>query len=105
MIQIGKRNVKPKVYSILVLTGVLFLFLTFFVRPGGQSSMRTVCVLFFLYFFLTFILLVRAFIHQLEYNLYSYNVIYYAGFAVFMLFVLVTDIVVTLPTILKIFSV
>ncbi len=74
---------KPKIYDIAVLTAVFAALLAAVYLLGGEESMRLGCLLLALYFLTVAVLLVRAFFRQLRYNLYSYNTIFYFGFALF----------------------
>ena len=87
------RNIKPNLYPILALTLGLFLAViilsVFGMVDGHPLSMS---ILGIVYCILVLILLIRAFFQQLEYNPYSYNTIYYSGFAFYGFFVLVTHL-------------
>ncbi|MBO6052796.1 MAG: hypothetical protein J6Q17_03580, partial [Clostridia bacterium] len=89
------RDKKPKLYDILILT------LLFALIAGATALLKlkiapaAVCAAFDGYFLLVFLMLVFAFVRQIEYNPYSYNTIFYMGFALFDLFVLVFFVVLT----------
>lgn len=87
------RDKKPNVWSIAVLSavtvGVLALLLT-----RERVSFTAVSVAVSLYLVLTIVFLVIAFVRQLQYNPYSYNTIYYAGFALFTLVALIAEAVI-----------
>ena len=86
--QFGVRENKPKLYNALLLTAIMAIFfaVNHFVRLISSKSM---IVLFVVYFLLMFVILLIAFFHQLQYNFYSYNTIFYVGFAIFDLFLLI----------------
>ena len=82
---------KPKVWNIAILS--LITVAVLLVMLSGQTpDLSAIAVIFSLYLLAVIVLLIRAFIRQLRYNPYSYNSIYYAGFALFVLAVLVFQI-------------
>ena len=78
---------KPKVYHIAVLSAAMLAALILLFAFGGEKQLRFSCLLLFLFFLVTGALLIRAFRLQLRYNLYSYNTIFYFGFALFSFFI------------------
>ena len=87
------RQKKPKLWNAAVLTAAVFAAVVLLLLQGAEQNALTVSVLLSVYFALLLVLLVRAFFGQLEYNPYSYNTIIYMGFALFLLSVCVTQIV------------
>lgn len=83
---------KPKVWDIAVLTGIVLLIIMFVMVRNRDSSARTVCIILAVYYTCAVFMLIYAFFRQLRYNMYSYNTIYYMGFALFVLFVAASDI-------------
>lgn len=83
---------KPKVWDIAVLTGAVLLVIMLVMARNGDSGARAVCIILAVYFVCAISMLIYAFFRQLRYNMYSYNTIYYMGFALFVLFVLASDI-------------
>ena len=87
------RNKKPKLFHLLLLAaaaGAAVLLLSL----GGQGSRAVpICAVTAAFCLTALFALLRAWRGQLEYNPYSYNTIYYMGFAFFTLSVLVTNIV------------
>jgi vancomycin permeability regulator SanA len=86
-------NKKPKLFHLLPLAaaaGAAVLLLSL-----GSRSDRAVpiCAVTSLFCLVTIFALLRAWRGQLRYNPYSYNTIYYMGFALFTLSVLVTNVV------------
>lgn len=84
---------KPKLWNIAAASAaaaaaaaVLFL-----VNPAGRDLLLGILLIVYLAVVIAF--LVRGFFRQIRYNPYSYNVIYYSGFAVFLLSILITHIV------------
>ena len=97
MIRFDTRNKKPKVWNIAILT-LLTAVLTAVLVGMEVTSLRAVEGVLCLYLLLTVAFLLRAFVRQLEYNPYSYNTIMYTGFALFVVFVLIVDTVLTVRT-------
>ena len=77
------RDKKPKVWNIAVLTGIEALFLAAALFSGAEDRAAEISISFIVYFALVIALLIRGFFRQLQYNPYSYNTIYYSGFAIF----------------------
>ena len=87
------RDRKPKLWNIAVLTGIAagILALMIFAEAGAVAVILVIDA----YLLTSLLLLMRGFFGQIEYNPYSYNTIYYMGFALFVLSVLVTHIILT----------
>ena len=86
---------KPKLYDVLIVGAlVLAAVITLSAVGKGRYALPSVLILdaFFIY---AIVRLVIAFIGQLRYNPYSYNTIYYAGFALFLASVLVAHLLLT----------
>lgn len=83
-------NKKPKLYDLAVLTAIFAAAAAAFLAFGKENKAVPICVAALVYLILAVVLLVRAFIGQLHYNPYSYNTIYYIGFALFLLSVAIT---------------
>ena len=83
---------KPKVWDIAVLTGIVLTIIMFVMARNRDSGARAVSIILSVYFVSAFFMLIYAFLRQLRYNMYSYNTIYYMGFALFVLFVLASNI-------------
>ena len=91
MIRFDTIDTKPKLYSIINATIVMVAFLIIFII-GKQDI--AICLLLMAYMLVVMFLLGRAFIRQLQYNPYSYNTIYYAGFFMFVFFVFLTQLLI-----------
>ena len=79
---------KPKVWSIAVLSVVFAAALAVLLtRP--QFSVPAIAWLIRIYLAAVIVLLLRAFLGQLRYNPYSYNTLYYIGFALYLLSTLI----------------
>ena len=95
---------KPKLYGLLIfsalcaaLSAVLYLFRDKMGRFGAVN----LAVLLALYFLGALVFLVSALDRQLKYNPYSYNTIYYFGFALFDLSLLVPQAVLAVRTVAR----
>lgn len=88
------RDKKPALYNILVLTVLIVIFfIVMYLRKDPQVALCSMVL--DAYFVIVEVLLIVALIKQLQYNPYSYNTIYYSGFALFILFVLILEISLT----------
>ena len=84
---------KPKLYILIPLTVIAAGVVAALCLTGAQEHSIAICSVSLAYLVLADITLVRAFIRQLRYNPYSYNTIYYIGFALFVFSIIVTDAV------------
>ena len=99
MLKLDTRTKKPKIYSIAALSLVTALIMGFFMYgPYDQNGLIAGAV-FAMYLMTVIVLLIDAFFKQIQYNLYSYNTIYYMGFALFVLVLLIFHIYGALVTI------
>ena len=89
------RDKKPKLYHILLLSVLAAAVLGVLNLPDGAEHMLTSFLVLDVYFLAVWILLLDAFFKQLQYNPYSYNTIFYIGFALFLLSVLATHVMIT----------
>lgn len=96
MIQFNTRDTKPKLYSIAMLSAALLLCLTLLALADETARLQWGNLALTLYFACVIALLLRAFFMQLQYNPYSYNTIVYPGFALFVLFLFLTHLSVTI---------
>ncbi len=96
------RNKKPKLWSLLILSAVtaLILALVLIIFGNSHASVAVCESLLCAYLTAALIILAVSFVHQMQYNPYSYNSIYYSGFFVFTAFVLISDIVIFIYTVL-----
>ena len=98
MIRFDTRDKKPTLYSLLILTGIVFAVVGVLLLDDRANAVVVSTVLV-LYLVAALVLLVSALVKQLQYNPYSYNTIMYVGFALFVLFVLIVDTVLAVRTI------
>lgn len=78
------RNKKPTVINIAGMAVILVLFLATFLTNFGDHT-GIICAVLLAFFLAVLAELIAAFVKQLRYNPYSYNTIYYIGFAFFVL--------------------
>ena len=95
MIRFDTRDKKPKVYNIAVLSGVTAVTVLILILLGDAIPLVVISAVVTIYIALVIVMLVRAFIMQLQYNPYSYNTIYYFGFSLFLLTVLISFLILT----------
>ena len=84
---------KPKVWNIAVLTAIVAAIVAALVFLGGDKYAFAACAVVTVYLAVVIFLLIRAFLRQLRYNLYSYNTIFYIGFAIFTYSILITHVI------------
>ncbi len=90
LLRLDTSDKKPKLWNLAVLTLTTLLITGGLGIAGGGDHALMISIIADVYFLLVIILLVRAFVRQVRYNLYSYNTIYYIGFSLFFMFVLAT---------------
>ncbi len=95
VIRLDTLDKKPKLWNVAALTAALAVAVGALILTGAHEHAVAISVLFDVYYFTVAALLVRAFIRQIRYNLYSYNTVFYIGFAIFTIFVAVTNVILT----------
>ncbi|MBQ1317740.1 MAG: hypothetical protein IIY46_09715, partial [Lachnospiraceae bacterium] len=89
------REKKPALWGLLILTcGAAFLCAAV-LRFVGEKAAISCAMIADVFLLCAAVMLVRAFFRQIEYNLYSYNTIYYMGFALFLFAVFVSCVLLT----------
>ena len=96
MMKFDTRFKKPKLWNLAVIACVCVMVIGFLIHGGAEQNAAAICIVLDLLFFVVFVLLIVTFFQQLQYNPYSYNTIYYTGFALFDLSVLVAHVILTL---------
>ena len=91
--QFDTRDTKPKLRALLALTVAAAAAALALVIRGGVWSGVWLCALTAVYAMGVIIVLIWAFREQIRYNPYSYNTIFYMGFALFALSVLITHVI------------
>ena len=95
MVRFDTRKKKPKVYNIAIASGITAAAVAVMILAGGEALLPVISVTVTVYLAVVLGMLITAFFRQLQYNPYSYNTIYYFGFSLFVLSVLITHIVQT----------
>ena len=78
------RDKKPKLYTLLIETVLVAAITALLIFDGAHKNAVLISIVFDAFFILAVIQLLVAFRRQLQYNPYSYNTIYYMGFALFL---------------------
>ena len=96
-LEFDTRNKKPALYNLLLVTVIVF-FVVGWLLLDDKNNAAAVSTILTAYFAAALVMLILAFIKQLQYNPYSYNTILYTGFALFVVFVLSVDTVLMIRT-------
>ncbi len=88
------RNKKPKLYNLLIQALFVLLIVILLVQKSTQRHAALISALIGLFLLAAVGQLIAAFFKQIQYNPYSYNTIYYMGFSLFLLAVLVIHVVI-----------
>ena len=92
MIKFDTLDKKPMLYDLLAVA-VIFLAADIFLVLGDPvKNASKACMLQAVFFIYAFVRLVTAFFRQLRYNPYSYNIIYYFGFSLVDIYVIIAHI-------------
>lgn len=86
------RDKKPKLFHLIPLAAIAGATVLLLSLEGREENGVPICAVTALFCIVALIALLRTWRRQLEYNPYSYNTIYYMGFALFDLSVLVTNV-------------
>ena len=90
MIRFDTRNKKPHLYGLLVLAVIFAAVCAALLLTRGEKGAPAVCALIALFCLITIVYLLITLRGQIQYNPYSYNTIYYTGFALFALDCMIT---------------
>lgn len=82
------RDKKPNIWNIAILAAVTGALLAALGTAGSKEYVLPISMILAAFFLVTIFLLLKAFREQLRYNPYSYNTVYYMGFALFLVSVL-----------------
>ena len=96
MLKVDTRDKKPKIWNVAVISAAAVLAITLLVLIAGNRYIIAVSLIMDVYFAAVIVMLITAFFRQLQYNPYSYNVIYYLGFSLFVFFVLAFHVLATI---------
>lgn len=83
------RDKKPHIWNIAILAAVTGALLAALGAAGSEENVLPISMILAAFFLVTIFLLLKAFKEQLRYNPYSYNTVYYMGFALFLISVLI----------------
>ncbi|MBR5093926.1 MAG: YdcF family protein [Oscillospiraceae bacterium] len=95
------RNKKPKLWNLLIQALVVGAILFLLIRRDAETHAPLISGLIAGLFLAALIQLAVAFFRQLQYNPYSYNTIFYMGFALFLLSAIVMQIYITVQLICR----
>ena len=84
------REKKPKLYNALIVSVAVVLAVSIPACAGNPLSAAAVLFLLDGYFVVVLIMFLAAFYRQLQYNPYSYNTVFYFGFSLFILSLIIT---------------
>lgn len=101
MVKFDTSDRKPRIINIAVVSVITAALLLYFLFNKTEGDSLRIGVLLSLYLLAVELMLANALIGQLRYNPYSYNTIYYIGFGVFVLFLLLTHLYITANLILR----
>lgn len=90
------RTKKPKLYHLLAETLIVVPAAVLLAALFGNRAAPWIGVLAAVFFLAVVVQLIAAFFAQMEYNLYSYNTIFYFGFALFFFAAFLIAVVVTI---------
>lgn len=86
---------KPKLYDVLIVFAVVLAAAIVLSIVGGERYAIVSALIVDVFLIYAIIRLAVAFFGQLRYNPYSYNTIYYSGFALFLITVLIANVMLT----------
>ena len=92
-IRFDTRDTKPKLRALLLLTVLAGLAVGTAAAFSGQRTAALICALMAAYALSVILTLLWAFREQIRYNPYSYNTIFYFGFALFALYIMIAYLV------------
>ncbi len=92
MIKFDTLDKKPMLYDLLAVAIIFLAADIFLVLKDPVRNASKACMLQAVFFIYAFVRLVTAFFRQLRYNPYSYNIIYYFGFSLVDIYVIIAHI-------------
>lgn len=90
------RDKKPKIWNVAVVSAVAVIAVTVLAAAAGNRYIMAISLIMDAYLACVIVMLITAFFRQLQYNPYSYNVIYYLGFSLFVFSALVFNVLSTI---------
>ena len=91
MIRFDTRNKKPALYDLIAVFAVYIVAVGVMALIDAEGLSLAMCILTIVFLAAVAVRLIAAFIGQLRYNPYSYNTIYYIGFALFVASMIATN--------------
>lgn len=85
MVRFDTRETKPRLRALAALSVAAVVIELLLAATGAQEHALAICLVFCAYLLAAFVCLAVAFVEQLRFNPYSYNTVYYSGFAIFVL--------------------
>ncbi|MBQ7500898.1 MAG: YdcF family protein [Clostridia bacterium] len=98
-IRFDTRNKKPKLYNLLILTAITAIAVALLVVTDPGRHAAAACITMAAYCLLAAVILFYSFREQMKYNPYSYNTIFYFGFALFSIAVMALFIMTAVGTV------
>ena len=92
MLKLDTLDKKPNLYHVLAEAILVSLLIAILAILDIDRHALTITFVIIVFLAALIVQLVIAFFRQIRFNLYSYNTIFYIGFAVFFVFVLITEI-------------
>lgn len=89
------RDKKPHIWNIAVLAVITGASLIALGTAGAEKHVLPISMILAAFFLVTILLMFHTFLEQLKYNPYSYNTVYYMGFALFLVSVLINHLILT----------
>ena len=90
------RDKKPKIWNVAVVSAVAVIAVTVLAAAAGNRYIMAISLIMDAYLACVIVMLITAFFRQLQYNPYSYNVIYYLGFSLLVFSALVFNVLSTI---------
>lgn len=88
-------SITSSIRQIILLVIFTAILVTVLALTDAEKHAIVISLIFDAFFFLLVSILIRTFIKHLKYDLYSYNTIYYSGFSLFIISVLIANIIFT----------
>ena len=92
--KINAKEERPKIHFLVILTVIAAALILYLIFRAREAHPIAVCSITIAYFSAVVISLVAAFFRQIRFSLYSYNTVFYMGFSLFMLSVVITFVMV-----------
>ena len=90
MLRINTETKQPKLWNAAVLSIAAAVVITILTIIDADANAAAIAVILDIYLLSIIVCLVRAFIKQIKFNLYSYNTIWCIGFAIFLMALFMT---------------